>query len=228
MKRIYSVLAVLLLLCTTAFAQEKTDSLGRAEEAVQTMKIASPEDLIARATIAYEQGNYAQTIADYESLVAAFGSSPELYYNLGNAYFKNKEFAKAILNYERCLIYDPANGDAVANLEDAEEDVLRLDGVASQFLRLSAGESEDLLRAWGQVVLIVFEFGHGGTCRVVWWVGYEGGGCGPEWPSCASPRAGGMQGGRRGGLAEEREFLGRGVVAASEEGVDDLGACGLV
>ena len=108
MKRIYSVLAVLLLLCTTAFAQEKTDSLGRAEEAVQTMKIASPEDLIARATIAYEQGNYAQTIADYESLVAAFGSSPELYYNLGNAYFKN---------YERCLIYDPANGDAVANLE---------------------------------------------------------------------------------------------------------------
>ena len=117
MKRIYSVLAVLLLLCTTAFAQEKTDSLGRAEEAVQTMKIASPEDLIARAAIAYEQGNYAQTIADYESLVAAFGSSPELYYNLGNAYFKNKEFAKAILNYERCLIYDPANGDAVANLE---------------------------------------------------------------------------------------------------------------
>ena len=104
MKRIYSVLAVLLLLCTTAFAQEKTDWLGRAEEAVQTMKIASPEDLIARATIAYEQGNYAQTIADSESLVAAFGSSPELYYNLGNAYFKNKEFAKAILNYERCLI----------------------------------------------------------------------------------------------------------------------------
>ena len=62
-------MAVLLLLCTTAFAQEKTDSLGRAEEAVQTMKIASPEDLIARATIAYEQGNYAQTIADYAPML---------------------------------------------------------------------------------------------------------------------------------------------------------------
>ena len=120
MKRIYSVLAVFLLFCSNVFSQEKADAIGRVDEVVQTMKIASPEDLIARATIAYEQGNYTQTIADYESLVSVFGTSPELYYNLGNAYFKNKDYAKAILNYERCLIYDPANGDASANLELAK------------------------------------------------------------------------------------------------------------
>ena len=126
MKKIFSILLALILLSSPAFAQDETANTtpesnnSTATEAVQTMNIATPEDLIARATIAYEQGNYTQTIADYEALVSAFGTSPELYYNLGNAYFKNKDYAKAILNYERCLIYDPGNSDAIANLELAK------------------------------------------------------------------------------------------------------------
>ena len=98
------------------FAQD-ADSTNIANEVIKKMQITSPEDLIARATLAYEQGNYQQTIDDYESLSAVYAKNADIYYNLGNAYYKNNNFAKAILNYERCLIYDPANDDAKANLE---------------------------------------------------------------------------------------------------------------
>lgn len=118
MRKIY-----LLLFALCAFipvSAQETDSLTVEEDVVKTMQIASPEDLIARATLAYEQGNYQQTIDDYESLVSIYGKNADIYYNLGNAYFKNNDFAKAILNYERCLIYAPSNNDAKANLELAK------------------------------------------------------------------------------------------------------------
>lgn len=104
---------LLFILSAVTLSMSAQDSLS----VVQTIQISSPEDLIARATMAYEQGDYKQSIEDYESLNQIYRQVPDLYYNLGNAYFKDNNFAKAILNYERCLIYDPNNGDAKANLE---------------------------------------------------------------------------------------------------------------
>ena len=124
MKKIYSIILLSLLFSINSIAQETlTDSISpnsTNSDVVSSMQIASPEDLIARASIAYDQGNYQQTIADYETLVSVYGSSSDLYYNLANAYFKEKNYAKAILNYERCLLYDPSNADAKANLELAK------------------------------------------------------------------------------------------------------------
>lgn len=124
MKKIYSILLLCLLFSVSSKAQESiNDSIANnsaTSDVVSTMQIATPEDLIARASIAYDQGNYQQTISDYETLVSVYGSSSDLYYNLANAYFKDKNYAKAILNYERCLLYDPSNGDAKANLELAK------------------------------------------------------------------------------------------------------------
>ena len=45
------------------------------------------------------------------------GSSTTLYYNLGNAYYRQGNLGKAIVNYERALKLDPTNADARANLE---------------------------------------------------------------------------------------------------------------
>lgn len=124
MKKIYSILLLCLLFSVSSKAQESiNDSIANnsaTSDVVSTMQIATPEDLIARASVAYDQGNYQQTISDYETLVSIYGSSSDLYYNLANAYFKDKNYAKAILNYERCLLYDPSNGDAKANLELAK------------------------------------------------------------------------------------------------------------
>lgn len=124
MKKIYSIVLLCFLFSVSLKAQESlNDSItnnSASSDVVSTMQIATPEDLIARASIAYDQGNYLQTISDYETLVSVYGSSSDLYYNLANAYFKDKNYAKAILNYERCLLYDPSNGDAKANLELAK------------------------------------------------------------------------------------------------------------
>ena len=69
------------------------------------------------AAVQYDSAQYQLTIDTYEQVARQFGVSPELYYNLGNAYYKAKQYPKAILNYERCLLYDPSNDDAQQNLE---------------------------------------------------------------------------------------------------------------
>ncbi len=74
------------------------------------------DSLILCASQAYAAGEYAQAADCYEQL-KAYGESPQLYYNLGNAYFKSNEIASAILNYERALRLAPRDEDIRFNLE---------------------------------------------------------------------------------------------------------------
>ena len=70
------------------------------------------------ADSAYVRGDYAQAIALYEELLEE-GESSEVYYNLGNSYFKADNIGKSILNYERALLLNPGNSDIRANLDIA-------------------------------------------------------------------------------------------------------------
>lgn len=72
----------------------------------------------AQGDSAYIKGDYASAIDVYETLLQQ-GQSAEVYYNLGNSYYKKNEIALAILNYERALLIQPGNGDIRANLEIA-------------------------------------------------------------------------------------------------------------
>lgn len=67
---------------------------------------------------AYMRNDYASAIQIYESLLTK-GEAAEIYYNLGNSYYKTDDIAKAILNYERALLLQPGNADVRANLEIA-------------------------------------------------------------------------------------------------------------
>ncbi|MBP1615557.1 MAG: hypothetical protein H6Q13_3005 [Bacteroidetes bacterium] len=67
---------------------------------------------------AYIKNDYATAIQIYESLLKK-GEAAEIYYNLGNCYYKAGDIAKAILNYERALLLQPGNSDIRANLEIA-------------------------------------------------------------------------------------------------------------
>ena len=69
-----------------------------------------------KANKAYMAGFYENAIAIYEDILIGGQAAPELYYNLGNAYFKNDEISKAILNYERALKLSPGNEDFRHNL----------------------------------------------------------------------------------------------------------------
>lgn len=66
----------------------------------------------------YRQGNYQQAISDYKALLRQ-GVSSDLYYNLGNAYYRSDSLAQAILNYERAYRLSPSDADVKFNLQFA-------------------------------------------------------------------------------------------------------------
>lgn len=77
---------------------------------------------------AFQRGNEAYTNADferaadiYEQILGKGQMSFELYYNLGNAYFRLNEMPKAILNYERALQIKPQQKAAQYNLKLANQ-----------------------------------------------------------------------------------------------------------
>ena len=73
----------------------------------------------ADADKAYQENKYAEAIKMYENILATQGESAVVYYNLGNSYFKEKNMAKAVLNYERALLLNPGDADIRFNLDMA-------------------------------------------------------------------------------------------------------------
>lgn len=71
------------------------------------------------ADSAYAAKNYVEAVNLYEQVLRQ-GVSAEVFYNLGNAYFRLKDNPKAILNYRRALKYEPAFQDARFNLSLCE------------------------------------------------------------------------------------------------------------
>lgn len=81
------------------------------------------QDLNQQAIDAYKKGDYKKSISIFESQVKnnleLNAESAEVYYNLGNAYFKNGQTTQAILNYERALILKPSDKNIKHNLRFA-------------------------------------------------------------------------------------------------------------
>ena len=66
----------------------------------------------------YQKGNYQQAIRDYEEILKN-GESAEIYFNLGNAYYRTDNITKAVLNYERARLLSPGDDDINFNLHFA-------------------------------------------------------------------------------------------------------------
>ncbi len=85
------------------------------------------DDLFARANKDYDERNYEAAIAKYEQLVKNGVRHEDLFYNLGNAYFRSAEagqpnrLGRAILSYERALATAPGFDDARFNLDVARD-----------------------------------------------------------------------------------------------------------
>ncbi len=97
---------------------------------VMQVKADSPTDIIEQANQAYIQGEYLYAIELYEQLLSMDLEAAELYYNLGNSYFKENRLAPAILNYERALRLKPFDANIQYNLEVARSRTIdRIDPV---------------------------------------------------------------------------------------------------
>jgi tetratricopeptide (TPR) repeat protein len=88
------------------------------------------------ADSAYIHTDYATAIRIYEDLLQQ-GESAEVYYNLGNSYYKSGDVARAILNYERALLLNPGNEDVHVNLEIARSKTVDKIDVAPEIFFIS-------------------------------------------------------------------------------------------
>ncbi len=64
----------------------------------------------------YQKGKYPEAARAYEEILKMGYASPEVYYNLGNAYYKQHKIGLAVLNYNRALRLAPLDEDIRHNL----------------------------------------------------------------------------------------------------------------
>jgi tetratricopeptide (TPR) repeat protein len=81
----------------------------------------------AKANQEYAQGYFKEAVASYETLVRSGPLSANLFYDLGNAYFRTGDFGRAILNYERALGLERHHPEAAANLQIARDEARALE-----------------------------------------------------------------------------------------------------
>jgi hypothetical protein len=84
---------------------------------------------------AYLHGDYAAAVTAYESLDSQGVVSGDLYFNLGDAYFRKGDLGRAIWSFERAVALDPGDEDARFNLDQAR--------------KLAAGRTQDRLQGEG-------------------------------------------------------------------------------
>ena len=100
-----------------------------------TTAFAQPDADFAKANEEFAQGHFKEAITGYEALISAGQWNPNLFYDLGNAYFRTKDFGRAILNYERALALDRHHPEARANLEIARDEARALELQANRLER---------------------------------------------------------------------------------------------
>lgn len=122
MKRIILLFLFLLSAFAMSYAQDSiptatTDSVSSVAKGVEDNNVQTNDPAIA----AYNEGLFRETIEilekEKETQLANGKESAELYYNLGNAYFRVNDLAHARLNYERALLLDPGDRDTRHNIE---------------------------------------------------------------------------------------------------------------
>ncbi len=99
---------------------------------------------VAEANQLYQMGRFSEAAAEYQALVDAGIEDGTVYYNLGNAHFKNGDLGRAILNYRRGQRLLPRDPDVAANLELAR---------AQTIDRLEVGDGDTLVSLARRVLI---------------------------------------------------------------------------
>src|SRR2546421_5539764 len=112
-----------------------------------------PNAQFAKANQEYAAGDFKAAIENYEELVRSGQDTPNLFYNLGNAYFRQNNFGRAILNYERALALEPRHPEVQANLRVARDEARALELIPSRWERLFAFANENQYAIAGAIAL---------------------------------------------------------------------------
>ena len=113
----------------------------------------------------YQEGKYSQAIELYQALADSGWSSPALFYNLGNSYFKNHDIKSAILYYERAKRLDPGDEAIDFNLQLSRTLIFdKVEEVPELFLITWAKALRDMfsvrtwawISIWSFIVILIF------------------------------------------------------------------------
>lgn len=130
-RKIYSLIIAILFSISIASAQQlDADSVEAVTEEEHTAAVAPDEEpesvildsaaaesLALQGDSAYSADNFQLAEKLYTQAMKTGGTSSVLFYNLGNAYYRQGNLGMALVNYERALKIDPTNHDARVNLE---------------------------------------------------------------------------------------------------------------
>jgi tetratricopeptide (TPR) repeat protein len=94
----------------------------------------------------YEEGKFDQAIEEYEEILNLGIKDFKVFYNLGNAHFRQKQLGKAILNYRRALDLRPRDEDAQANLSYIK--LYTLDKIEEQKINPLSNMLHSFLELW--------------------------------------------------------------------------------
>lgn len=117
------------------------------------------ENTFIQANILYKKGDFSKAINQYEQILKTNFESTELYYNLGNSYYKLKQIPNSILNFEKALKLNPNDEDIQNNLIIANAQIVdKIDAVPQLFFiewinQLQRGLNSD---AWGILTIVFF------------------------------------------------------------------------
>ncbi|MGB9474742.1 MAG: tetratricopeptide repeat protein [Candidatus Udaeobacter sp.] len=114
--------------------------------------VAQTDTDFAKANQDYAQGHFKEAISGYETLVRAGQWSANLFYDLGNAYFRTGDFGGAILNYERALALERHHPEAAANLQIARDEARALELPQSRperYLQFASANQYSIVAAIG-------------------------------------------------------------------------------
>lgn len=79
--------------------------------------MAQSQTLVQKADSAYNKDNFTEALNLYMDAARTEGTSTDLFYNIGNAYYRLGNIGKAVVYYERALLLDPNNQNAKDNLD---------------------------------------------------------------------------------------------------------------
>ncbi len=138
------ILAIMTLVFTTVFSS-----------------VASQKDSLWNTAVnRYLNSEFESALEDFLALEEQGYASAELFYNIGNCYYKSDhQLGKVILYYERALKYDPSFEDAKFNISIASQAALdKIDEVPEFILVTWAKDIRDIMgsNAWMLMAMVLF------------------------------------------------------------------------
>ncbi len=123
---------------------------------------ANLDTLFNAANELYDQKAYEDAIKVYETIEDSGYVSAELYFNIGNAYYKTHQIGPAILYYERAKKFEPNDDDIIFNLELARSHVAdKIEQIPPFFLERWFNGIVNLMSSntWALISLTLFIMG---------------------------------------------------------------------